>query len=303
MPTQAAPGPRAGSIGGAPVVGVLMPGEPAALLIAEDLADFAQGYETAAAGGAPRDGTWWFREGWNTAAARRPRLDLVAGYPVPGYQPLTPLTAREVALYRQGWTDGNAGSTVAGPKEWWYKYGRADGRAFRPLLPLVPDVPPPPFPRSVEVPQRLEPGELALQWPVVELVAKIFGKRVPYDRAIALEKLPFEKLAASVLGQLAPIIALGSLIPDFTEFEFVGGGPLDEEEGYGLAGQNGRLARLIRKEADKGALSPNPERYGLPAWVGARLSNGKIRVLSAGELRKLGLFEDLVQFLGLEPAY
>lgn len=295
MPYQPPPPPRPGSSGaGAPAGGIIRPGEQFHMLIAEDIADYDQGYN-AGANGDPLDTRtpWWWREGWQQAVAKRPKLTLVYGQLAPAIQPLASVNAIEVANYKTGYKAGETGSTAAGPNEWWFKYGRADGKAKRGELGLVVDQPPPPFPRYVEAAPSVPPGAMAIRWPVYEVAADLFGRRIPYDSAVRLEQLPVDRLVANQqLGGIVPVVATLALA--LVRFELIGGGPLDDEEGYGLAGPNGRLAKYIRRLADEGRINPNPNTYGLPAWVGARLKSGRIRILSAAELRRLGLYDQLL---------
>lgn len=297
MPYQPPPPPRT-TPGGAYAGGIIRPGEPFVMLIDSDITDYEAGYQAGAAGDPPNDRTpWWRREGWQQAVAKRPKLTLTYGQLAPTFAALAPVKAEEVAYYEQGYRDGEMGSTVPGPDQWWYKYGRADGKAKRGRFPLVADQPPPPFPRFVDAAPPVPPGAQAIRYPVFELAANILGRRVPYDVAVRLEQLPIEQLPTQTqLGGIVPIAA--TLLVALVNFDLIGGGPLDEEEGYGLAGKNGRLARYIKRLADRGAINPNPNAYGLPAWVGARLKSGRIRILSALELRRIGVYEQLLEAVG-----
>lgn len=291
-----APAPRPGSGGrGAPVVGggVVKATEPTAFLNADDANDYQQGYDYGASGAALRPGTWWFRQGWFEANQKLPRRTLAVGFPAEPYRQLAPVEPEEVALYEQGYADGLAGSTVPGPPEWWYKYGRADGRYKRPKFGLIAGQPPPLFPIVLDVAPAPTPGQLAVKWPVFELAASWWGRRIPYDFAVQVER--FNAELPGLPGALLPFVQAG------ISFDFLDGSPFeDDDEGYGIGGPNGRLAREISRLANLGKINPNPNFYGLPAWVGAYRKRGAVRILSALELKALGLYEDLLRLVPLE---
>lgn len=289
MPYQPAPPPRRGAP--PPVVvgsGVIRVGDPAAFLIAEDVSDYTQGYETAVAGGGIRSGTWWWRQGWFEGNKGLPKRVLEVGYPAPAAPQFAPVTPGEVANYDAGYVVGQSGSTEPGVAEWWWKYGRQDGKAGRPKFGLVPNTIPPMFPIVLEPAPRATPGDIALKYPVYELLPLLFGKRIPYDLAVNIEKYS----QFPVPGNLG---ALGSIVSWGISFEIIENSPFDDDEGYGIGGPNGRLARYIRRLADAGKIDPNPARYGLPAWVGTYRKRGQVRILSRRELEAIGVLDTLFE--------
>lgn len=109
-----------------------------------------------------------------------------------------------------------------------------------------------------------------------ELSSKVFGKLVPYDVAVSLERLPSG-------GLLDVIKAVG------VDFQILGDDPGEQREGYRLSGPNGRIAAQVRRDIAAGDVDPFPQHYGLSGWVMARLKNGRLKYIGRAELERLGL--------------
>jgi hypothetical protein len=260
-----------------------------------DWDEYESGYATHAAGDPfPFRGTWWQREGWNHGAAKWAKIALVDGQPPPAFQPFTPLTVTEVGDYQNGYYQN---VTYRDAGAYWYRVGLWDRSQGRPLRRVFADLPPPPFneqnqgppPEFNQQPGQSQPGPpLASPFPYIELLATEFGVKVPYDVAAVVGQL-----AQSAPGLIPILLGVGA------QFRFLGDAPGDQREGYRLSGPNGPLARKVARDVAQGRYKPDPTAYLMPAWVGTRLRDGRIKLLGRGELQSLGLYDQLLDLYPL----
>ena len=115
----------------------------------------------------------------------------------------------------------------------------------------------------------------------LELACYNRGRLIPYDEAVSLQR--------NEQGGL-----VGVLVRLFVDvrFELLGDDPGEQREGYRLSGPSGPLARMIRQDIAAGVLNPNPRAYQLSDWVGARMRNGRIKLIGHSELLRLNLYSD-----------
>lgn len=111
------------------------------------------------------------------------------------------------------------------------------------------------------------------QFPYYEVSASILGKPVPLDLVLQLQN-------AQGPDWLITGVALG------TSVQVLGFDPEDSRRGFRLSGPSGPIARRVQAAIARGQLLPDPRRYGLDGWYGAKTRTG-VRLLTARDLQAL----------------
>jgi hypothetical protein len=135
-----------------------------------------------------------------------------------------------------------------------------------------PLVTPPPI-IGYPVPVLYQPGFL-------EVSATLFGKPVPLDFAVNLER-----------REAGDWLILG--LQFGTSIQVLGQDPRDARRGYKLSGPGGSIARRVAQYVAERRLPADPRylpppRGPLPNWYGARTSTG-VRLLFLNDLNQLGV--------------
>ncbi len=231
---------------------------------AVDVTDYLQGYQSRAV-----SGRFWQREGGADALRGLPQQSLTPGYPPPAGPASAPIHDTELRDYTAGYNLDPRTAQAGQP--YWTRQAMQDRAQAQP-------------------PQVLFLGQVVhfvggatgdSVGPTFEVVATLFGKRQPYDLAVALGKVQ------GLQGLIPMLLNFGS------GFELIGDGPDDKRRGYGLTGPNGAIARKVRGLIARGQVNPDPQTYGLPAWVGTETRSG-VRLLGRGELQAIGLYDTLL---------
>lgn len=121
----------------------------------------------------------------------------------------------------------------------------------------------------------------------LELACYRNRKLIPYDEAVQIQRNPLSAQLGGLAGAIVQMLRF-----DEVSFDLLGDDPGEQREGYRLSGPTGPLARMIQREVAAGVINPNPRAYGMNDWVGARLSSGRIKLISAQELDRLGLYSN-----------
>lgn len=246
--------------------------EPLYQLRQSDLTDYQTGWQSAAQRRAKPAGSWWVKEGFASQGAGRPQT-LPSGSV--NWSGITPLTAADIQQYQLGFKNGGAGVG-----SFWLRQGAGDARSGRGLQAYTANQPPAGFPVVIADATTTAPGDATRY---LEVVAKEFGKNLPYDLAVNIQGLQ-----AGLIGEIAKT---------FLSFDILGDAPGDNRLGYKLSGPNGPIAKWVDYLTRKGDISGDPADYGLPAWIGTYASGQGstkgVRLLGRDELAQIGVLDRL----------